>query len=132
MEEERREGEEGVKGREGREGEGLKPPQNKFSGYVAAHGYVPLYAVWTQYCTNSQRYIWRYQQTDYRAISLSTVISKVFETSVIKKCENYLYSHDLQFGSKKHTGCANDVYAIQQVVNTERGSTVYVQLNLLN
>jgi len=32
------EGKKGGKGREGRRGEGgLKPPQSKFSGYVAAH-----------------------------------------------------------------------------------------------
>jgi len=30
------EGKRGGKGREGREGEGLKPPQRKFAGYVAA------------------------------------------------------------------------------------------------
>jgi len=66
--------------------------------------------------------------TNYRGISLSSVISKVFEYCLIDKCGNYWYSYDLQFGLKKHTGCANATYTVQQVSNyyTERGSTVYM------
>jgi len=55
-----------------------------------------------------------------RGISLSSVISKVFDYCLIDKFGKYLYSHDLQFGFKKHT--------VQQVSNyyTERRSTVYM------
>jgi len=66
--------------------------------------------------------------TNYRGVSLSSVISKVFESCLIDKCRKYLYSHDIQFGFKKHTDCANAVYTVQQVANycTERESKVYM------
>lgn len=59
---------------------------------------------------------------------MSSVISKVFERCLVDKFGNYLCSHNLQFGFKKHSGCANALYTVQQVVNyyNERGSTIYM------
>ena len=52
----------------------------------------------------------------------------IYQWCLIDKFGNYLCSHNLQFGFKKHSGCANALYTVQQVVNyyNERGSTIYM------
>jgi len=54
---------------------------------------------------------------NYRAITISSVISKVFELCVHDKFKGFLTSHPLQFGYKKGTGCQDAVFAVQQTVN---------------
>jgi len=65
---------------------------------------------------------------NYRAITISSIISKVFELTVCNKFNNFFVSHELQFGFKKGLGCPNAVFSVQQVVNyfTQRGSTVFI------
>jgi len=65
---------------------------------------------------------------NYRAVTISCVISKVFELCICDKFGEFLYSHPLQFGFKKGIGCQNAIFAMQQTVNyfTERGSTVFI------
>ena len=65
---------------------------------------------------------------NYRGITVSCVISKLFEHCLMNKYGLYLYSSDLQFGFKKQLGCSPPLFILQQVVKyfTSRGSTVYV------
>lgn len=65
---------------------------------------------------------------NYRAITIGSVISKIFECCVSSKCNSYLCSNELQFGFKKGIGCSNAVYVVQQVIEffNSRGSTVYI------
>ena len=65
---------------------------------------------------------------NYRAITLSCLISKLLEFCITLKCDSFLASNDLQFGFKKCVGCANAIYVLQQVVEhfNVRGSTVFI------
>ena len=66
--------------------------------------------------------------SNYRGITLSPVISKLFEVCLSEKFSPFLYSHRLQFGFKRGTGCASAIFVVQQVIQyfTQRGSNVYV------
>ena len=65
---------------------------------------------------------------NYRAITISSIISKVFEITVRNKFSDFFASHELQFGFKKNLGCQNAVFTVQQVANyfNQRGSTVFM------
>jgi len=66
---------------------------------------------------------------NYRAtITVSSVLSKVFELTVCDKFSSYLASHELRYAFKKGIGCQNAVFTVQQVVNyfNERVSTVFM------
>ena len=64
--------------------------------------------------------------SNYRGISLSSDISKLFEFCLLDRYSVHLMSSDLQFGFKKKLGCNNALYALRSVVDyyTSRGSTV--------
>jgi len=64
--------------------------------------------------------------SNYRGITLSPVISKVFEMCLMELYSDYLYSHDLQFGFKKHLSCCNSIFIMRKVVEyfVSNGSTV--------
>jgi len=64
---------------------------------------------------------------NYRAITISNIISKVFESCLLDKFGDFLTSHDLKFGFKKGLGCQNAIFTVQQVAShfTKHGSTVY-------
>ena len=65
---------------------------------------------------------------NYRGITLSPVISKLFELCLSDKFNQYLFSHRLQFGFKQGSGCSSAIFVVQQVIEyyTQRGSNVYV------
>jgi len=65
---------------------------------------------------------------NYKGITISSVISQVFELCVCSKSGEFLTSHVLQFGYKKNISCQNAVFTMQQTVNyfTQRGSTVFI------
>ena len=65
---------------------------------------------------------------NYRAITISPTISKVFELCLLDKYIDLLDSHDLQLGFKKNKGCAMAIFGVQHVINyfCANGSTVYV------
>jgi len=66
--------------------------------------------------------------SNYRGITLSPVISKLFEVCLSEKFSQFLSSHRLQFGFKRGSGCSSAIFVVQQVVQyyTQRGSNVYV------
>jgi len=65
---------------------------------------------------------------NYRAITLSPVISKVFEYCVLHKFEGFLWSNQLQFGFKKNSSCTTAIFVLSQVVEyfVKNGSNVYM------
>ena len=67
---------------------------------------------------------------NYRGITLSSNIAKLFELCLLDLYSSFLYSSDLQFGFKKKSGCNSAIYAARSVIEyfTKHGSTVNVCL----
>jgi len=65
--------------------------------------------------------------SNYRAITLIPVVSKLFEHIILNLCDEYLNSDDRQFGFKKHLGCGNAIFAMRSTLDyfNDRGSTVF-------
>ena len=63
---------------------------------------------------------------DYRGITVSPVLSKIFEHPLLFLFDRYLGSSDRQFGFKKNTGVSHAIYAVRKTVEyfVERDSTV--------
>jgi len=51
---------------------------------------------------------------DYRCITVSSVLSNIFEHCLMKKYEKYLYSESCQFGFKKKTGINHAIYTVRK------------------
>ena len=64
---------------------------------------------------------------NYRGITLTPVVSKLFEGVILACCEDQLAVDDLQYGFRKSVGCADAVFTLRYVVEyfTSRGSMVY-------
>jgi hypothetical protein len=65
---------------------------------------------------------------NYRGITISPVISKIFEHSVLACYKEYFISSDNQFGFKEHSSCSHAVYTVRKTIDyfIERDSTVSV------
>jgi len=65
---------------------------------------------------------------NYRPITLSSVISKLFESVVLDKFQAFMKTDDLQFGFKKGLSCSHAIYALRQGVEyfSNRGSNTYI------
>ena len=61
--------------------------------------------------------------SDFRGISISPTISKVFEHCIFERYESYLTSDNNQFGFKKGSGCTKAIFTLKSVVD------YYVSLN---
>lgn len=63
---------------------------------------------------------------DFRGISISSVVSKVFEHCILERYEKFLTTSDNQFGFKKRSGCTHALYTLRCAVNyyNSLGSTV--------
>ena len=63
---------------------------------------------------------------DFRGISISSVMSKVFEHCILDRYGGFLISSDNQFGFKKKSSCAHAIYTLRSVVDyyVNNGSTV--------
>jgi exonuclease III len=53
----------------------------------------------------------------FRGITLSPVLSKVFEHCILMGFSQYLLTSDNQFGFKKKIGCSHAIYTLQKVVD---------------
>jgi len=53
---------------------------------------------------------------DFRGITISPVISKVFELCLLQKFSHYLTSSHLQFGFKKNVGCNHAIYSVRKTI----------------
>ena len=65
---------------------------------------------------------------NFRGITLSPIISKVFEHSILFLFGKYLKSNDRQFGFKANLGCANAIFCVRNEVDyfVENDSTVNI------
>jgi hypothetical protein len=65
---------------------------------------------------------------DFRGISISPTISKLFEMAIVEKFASYFETSDHQFGFKKNQGCREAIFCVRNVVETfiANGSTVSV------
>ena len=64
--------------------------------------------------------------SDFRGISISPVVSKVFEHCVLERFGRFFCTIDNQFGFKKKSGCTHAIYSLKCVVDyyIRHGSTV--------
>ena len=53
----------------------------------------------------------------YRGITVSPVISKIFEYSVCSKLDKYFRTSDSQFGFKKKMSCSHAIYSLRTTVD---------------
>ena len=69
---------------------------------------------------------------DFRGITISPVISKVFELCLVELFGEFLSSSSFQFGFKKGKGCRDIIYTLSETINyfvTNRSTVnIYVQL----
>jgi len=65
---------------------------------------------------------------DFRGISISPVISKVFEHCILERYQKFFMSSDNQFGFKKKSSCSHAIYSLRCVVDyyVKNGSTVNI------
>ena len=65
---------------------------------------------------------------NYRPITLSSVISKVFEHCLITLFSKFIVSDNLQFGFKPGIGCSHSIFTLRTVCDyfNQRGSDVYI------
>lgn len=63
---------------------------------------------------------------NYRAISISPVISKLFEHCILMRYSEFLGSSPNQFGFKKRSSCGHAIYSVRKIVDqyVNSGSTV--------
>ena len=59
---------------------------------------------------------------------MTSVISKLFELIILEICEEYLVTHDLQFGFKKNSGCNQAIFVLTEVIKyyLDNGSNVFL------
>ena len=65
--------------------------------------------------------------SNYRAIALSTALSKVLELILLERLEPLLHTSDVQFGFKAEHSTTHATYVLKETVNhfTKLGSSVY-------
>jgi len=65
---------------------------------------------------------------DFRGISISSILSKVFEHCIFTRYEGFLVTSENQFGFKKKSGCTHAIYTLRRTVEyyTSAGSTVNI------
>lgn len=65
---------------------------------------------------------------NYRGLTLSPVISKVFEHCLLLRFSDFLGSSNLQYGFKKGTGCTDALFTLQLICNyyVKHGNTVNI------
>ena len=66
---------------------------------------------------------------NYRPIALATIISKLLESILLKKCEEYLYTSTNQFGFKKAHGTELCIYTLREYIELyrKRSTTVFAK-----
>ena len=64
----------------------------------------------------------------FRAITISPVISKIFELCIFRNYSDYFVTNPAQFGFKKQLGCRHVIYCVKQIVDhfSRSGSTVNI------
>jgi len=60
---------------------------------------------------------------NYRGITLSPILSKLFELCMLLRVSDYLVSSELQFGFKENYSCAHAIFIVKEVLNYLTSST---------
>ncbi len=65
---------------------------------------------------------------NFRGITISPVISKIFEHCILRQFSEFLSTSDAQFGFKRNLSCSHAIYSVKQVVDyfVSGGSTVNI------
>jgi len=65
---------------------------------------------------------------DFRGISISPTISKVFEHCILDRHCEFVVTSDNQFGFKKRSSCAHAIFSLRSVVDyyVKCGSTINI------
>ena len=65
---------------------------------------------------------------NYRGITLSPIISKLFEVVLLSMCSDVLKTDSLQFGFKEKVGTVDAIFTLTSTIKhvTDRGSSVYL------
>ena len=116
-------------GLDGISGESLINWNSKLSLYLSMwfqamliHGYVPHSLMKTKIIPLVKNKCGALSDlNNYRPVAIATTISKVFETILLNRCENYLYPSDNQFGFK--AGHSTDM-----CIHTLRNSIEYFKI----
>ena len=103
---------------------------NKLFNLMIKHGYVPdsfgaSYTVPLPKC-NYTTVSKSLTVEDFRGISISPVLSKVFEKCILDRYQRFFETSDHQFGFKKGIGCSHAIFTVKCVVDhfVKQGSTV--------
>ena len=64
----------------------------------------------------------------YRGITLSPILSKVFESILLRLYGDFLSSDPLQFGFKKNSSCSHALFTLTETVKyfTKKGSKLFL------
>ena len=65
---------------------------------------------------------------NYRLIAIVTIVSKLFESVILNKCEEFLYTCDSQFGFKSKHSTELCIYTLKEFIDyyKQRSTTVFV------
>lgn len=66
---------------------------------------------------NTSRYCKSITTDDFRGISISCVISKIFEKCILDRFDPFFETSDHQFGFKAGLGCSHAIHSVSSVVN---------------
>jgi len=78
---------------------------------ICLYGFVPdSFGIGIIICVVKDKLGDIYSADNYRPITLSPVVSKIFEYCLLHKYEHFLYSGELQFGFKKNSVCSHALF----------------------
>ena len=93
------------------------------------HGYMPLDMIKTTIvpviknkCANLA------DSNKYRPIAIATIVSKLCESTILYKCEDFLKTCDNQFGFKRKHSTEFCIYTLKEFIDyyKQRGTTIFV------
>ena len=93
------------------------------------HGYMPLDMIKTTIvpviknkCGNLA------DSNNYRPIAIATIVSKLYESTILYKCEDFLKTCDNQFGFKRKHSTEFCIYTLKEFIDyyKQRGTTIFV------
>src|SRR3989442_10193123 len=86
-----------------------------------------MFYPWNHY-TYYKRQADRTSLSNYRPITISSTISKIFEYVLVDNFSPLLISNPLQFGYKPHTSCSNAIFLLRRVIQhfNNKAINVYV------
>ena len=64
---------------------------------------------------------------NYRPIAIAIIVSKLYESTILYKCKNFLKTCDNQFGSKRKHSTEFCIYTLKEFIDyyKQRGTTIF-------